>query len=263
MGNTASVKSNLKFKIIDNKSDTERLLQDAENVDFYLAECHDDRSNSYARRSLTYAPNRMSHTDLQSAQLQLDQLLYQIPKRLLDDIGTVNIIQLMPTADGGMPHTRPGNIICYPDISRIASVTTLIHELWHIHQRNYQDLWTTIFNKLGWSEWDGRLPMSLDKHRRYNPDTIDAPLWIFQKRWVPIPIFKHITLPVISDVDIWYYDIKEEYHVKDIPEKLNTYFPGVSPSAYEHPRELTAYMLSEPDRYKSSPAFIDLLKLLS
>ena len=98
MGNTTSVKSNLKFKIIDHKPDAERLLQDAEKVDFYLAECHDDRSNSYARRTLTYVPNRTTHAEVLLAYSQLDTLVHQLPKRLLDDIDTVHIIQLMLTA---------------------------------------------------------------------------------------------------------------------------------------------------------------------
>jgi len=32
--------------------------------------------------------------------------------------------------------------------------------------------------------------------------------------------------------------------------------------AFEHPREITAYMLAEPDKFRHSPAFKDLIKAM-
>jgi hypothetical protein len=182
------------------------------------------------------------------------------PIRLLNDLKHIKIVQLMPSADGGMPHTRPGNIICYPDISQLFSQTTLIHELWHIHQRNYKDLWFKTFKRLGWTMWEGKLPENLEKSRRYNPDTIDAPFWIFNEEWVPIPIFKDISRPNVADVEIWFYNVQKQYHIKRVPDEILSYFPGLPPSAYEHPREITAYLLSEPDKYKNSQGFKHLIE---
>jgi hypothetical protein len=161
-----------------------------------------------------------------------------------------------------MPHTRPTNLVCLPHLSQLESISTLIHELWHIHQRTFQERWAVIFRQLRWTPWNGSLPPSLEKGRRYNPDTIDQPLWVFQQTWVSFPIFRDLSKPVVSEVDIWFYHIHDQYHVKHVPFELETYFPSMPPSAYEHPRELTAYLLADADSYRHSPALTDLLQMI-
>lgn len=261
MGNSnSSIKQNLQFELISNKSDAQQLLNDAESKDFYLEECHDNKSNSISRRNLTYSANQISLRDTTYAKSYLEGSYTFIPIRLLNELKKVNIIQLMPTADGGMPHTRPDNIICYPDISQLFSRTTLIHELWHLHQRQFQKLWLEVFKSLGWTIWNGQLPEKLESMRRYNPDTLDYPLWIFNNTWVPVPIFKDISKPNVAQVEIWYYNPEKDYHVKQIPNEISSYFQDLPASAYEHPRELTAYMLSEPEKYSSMPSFKKLIQ---
>lgn len=259
MGNTIT-KSNLSFNLILNKTEAQEILNNAEKQDFYLEECIDDKSNSLARKNLTYFANSVPFKEINNALNFLSNIKEFIPIRLLNDLTEIKIIQLMPTADGGMPHTRPGNIICYPDITLLFSNTTLIHELWHIHQRNYKSLWNKVFNNMKWKLWNGNIPNELEQFRRYNPDTIDCPFWIFKDEWIPIPIFKNISKPNVSDVEIWFYNIKKNYHIKRIPEEILNYYPGLPATGYEHPREITAYMLSEPDRYRDSPGFKDLIE---
>jgi hypothetical protein len=260
MGISISTTHNLKFNIVSDKRAAQVLLDNAEREDFYLEECHDDRANSLARRTLTYSPNMISLRDNNYAIAYAESATATVPLRLLNDLGKVNIIQLMPSADGGMPHTRPGSIICYPDISQFFSQTTLIHELWHIHQREFKDVWFKAFKRLGWVMWDGKLPENLEKARRYNPDTIDCPFWIFNDVWVPVPIFKDISRPNVADVEIWFYNPVKQYHVTRVPDEVSSYFPNLPPSAYEHPREITAYMLSEPNKYSSSMGFKHLIE---
>ena len=260
MGNNYSVPQNLTFYVCVDKNEAQKLLDDAERHDFYVEECHDDKANSLARKNLTYRANTMGLRDANYATTYLDGTNDHLPIRLLNDLNKVTIIQLMPTADGGMPHTRPTDIICFPDISQLFSKTTLIHELWHIHQRNYKDVWFKTFKRLGWTMWAGQIPENLDKARRYNPDTLDCPFWIFNDEWIPLPIFRDISKPNVSDVEIWFYNPHKQYHVKRVPEEILSYFPGLPPSAYEHPREITAYMLSEPDKYKNSQGFKHLIE---
>lgn len=260
MGNDIS--TNLSFKLISDKRAAQDVLNEAEAEDFYLEECHDDKLNSLARRNLTYIANSIPLRENTYANSFLESTQNYLPIRLLNDLKEIKIIQLMPSADGGMPHTRPNSIICYPDISQLFSKTTLIHELWHIHQRIYKDLWFKSFKRIGWTMWEGKLPDELEKARRYNPDTLDCPYWVFDDEWIPIPIFRNISKPTVADVEIWFYNIKKNFHIKRVPESILAYFPGLSPNAYEHPREITAYMLSEPEKYKQSQGFKHLLESL-
>jgi hypothetical protein len=260
MGNSSSKTLNLSFDLVTNKSESENRLTEAEKEDFYLEECFDHPSNAKAREKLSYRPNSFTVHDQQGASIYLESAKENLPKRLLMDLKTVYIIQLMPTADDGMPHTRPNNIICFPDISQLYSITTLKHELWHVHQRNYQDLWLSVFQSIGWKPWKGSLPERLEQNRRLNPDTIDHPNWVFHDTWVPIPIFRNITHPKVSDVDICFYHVFEKYHTKKLPPELSFYFSGLPSIAFEHPREITAYMLAEPDKYGHSKGFTDLLE---
>jgi hypothetical protein len=251
MGNNLS-NYKLHFNIISDKKYAQNVLDNAEHIDFYLEECHEDKANSLARRNLTYSANTISLRDMNYTRAYTENILSSLPIRLTQELEEINIIQLMPTADGGMPHTRPGNIICYPDITQFFSKTTLIHELWHVHQREYKEVWSKAFKRLGWNLWNGRLPEHLEMARRYNPDTIDCPFWSFNDEWVPVPVFKDITRPNVADVEIWFYNIIKQYHITRVPNEIATYFPNLPPSAYEHPREITAYMLSEPEKYVAS-----------
>jgi hypothetical protein len=259
MGNSPSISRKLRFSLITDKKDAQLYLNKAETFDYYLAECHDDKLNSIARKNLTYTSNTICIKDMNYANAFLDGVISDIPIKLLNELNTVNIVQLMPSADGGMPHTRPGSVICYPDISQLFSIKTLIHELWHIHQRENKQYWLEIFKRIGWSIWDGKLPEQLENARRYNPDTIDSPFWIFDNKWIPVPIFKDISRPNVSDVEVWFYNPEENYHIKRLPDEIMLYFPNLPSAAYEHPRELVAYMLSEPDKYKNSYGFQHLL----
>ena len=135
MGSTASQPTSLHFTLISNKRAADTLLREAERKDRYLEECHDDRSNGLARKQMTYAANSISPHEAEQYRVILHNLLPQIPMRLRADLQDIQIISLMPTADGGMPHTRPPNLICFPNLSQVSSLSTMIHELWHVHQR--------------------------------------------------------------------------------------------------------------------------------
>jgi hypothetical protein len=260
MGNSISIPHNLDFYICADKYEAQQLLDNAERLDFYIEECQDDTINSLARKDKTYRANSIPLRDLNYAKAFLDGTTEYLPNRLLNDLKSITIIQLMPSADGGMPHTRPNDIICYPDILQLFSKITLIHELWHIHQRNYKDMWVKIFKRLGWTMWSGEIPEILEKSRRYNPDTLDCPFWIFNDNWIPLPIFRNISQPNVADIEIWFYNPHKQYHIKRIPEEISSYFPGLPLTAYEHPREITAYLLSEPELYKDSTGLKHLLE---
>jgi hypothetical protein len=265
MGNNLS--NNLYFKIRPNMSPTFYLLN-SEAIDNYFSTCNLSIKNVKARNgNIIYTGNKLSPVEYNYIETFIESIYSSLPKRLINDLGNVRIIEIDNIFEGGMPHTRPGDnnnidgIICFPNISQLYSLTTLIHELWHIHQRKYKDLWNNVFIKCGWKKWDNNLPKDLEELRRYNPDTIDSPLWIFQDKWVPIPIFRDISNPTIGDVDIWFYNPDKRIRTRNIPLDLLSYYSESLPSvAFEHPRELSAYLLSEPTKYNNVIAFKDLIK---
>jgi hypothetical protein len=247
------------FHFIDNKQDAQMMLEVAERIDRYQTECQEDKMNALARRNCNYTPQYISTYDRSLYEKVIQNAIPYLPKRLQTELKDINIISLMSSADGGMPHTRPYSIICFPNLSQLTSFTTLVHELWHIHQRVYPEFWNNVFDKLGWSQWYGELPDSMEFYRRYNPDTIDIPLWQY-KKWVPLPIFHDRTHPSISNVDMLFYHTEKKLHVKEIPSEFSGW--DVPSSAFEHPRELTAYMLSDPKRYVYSTVFQELIQLV-
>jgi hypothetical protein len=111
-----------------------------------------------------------------------------------------------------------------------------------------------------WKEWSGHLPTLLERGRRYNPDTVDTPLWVFQDTWVPVPMFDHLTQPRIKDTTVWFYNVKDGYHIKHVPAELHHLAPDLPAPAWEHPREMAAYLLADPTTHQHSVLFQQLLQ---
>jgi hypothetical protein len=262
MGNRVSSVSPfpLTLTLINNKDHAHYFMEYAEGIDFYVDTCNIDPINKRARYHLSYDITTIPEKEAVVYRAYLKEVIPRIPKRLRMDLKDVFIIPMMPTADGGMPHTRPRATICFPHMAHAQQVSTLIHELWHIHQRQFKHVWKDVFKQLGWTEWEGQLPTFLEKNRRLNPDTIDSPLWVFEQTWIPVPVFHDITRPEMKEVDIWFYNIVENYHLKQVPASIKAYFKNLPQSAYEHPRELAAYLLADHKQYQECPAFKDLIK---
>ena len=258
MGQTTS--RNLQFHIISDKTEAQRLLDGAENKDFYLEECRDDDMNNRARSYGSYVARGMTIQEHKFFEVVTENAKDKLPKRLQHELSSVHLIQLEPTAEGGMPHTRPDTVICYPDITSTFSITTLIHELWHVHQRQNDQWWSSVFSHLGWKPWTEGIPQRLEACRRFNPDTIDSPLWCYQQTWVPIPIFRDIAKPIVGRADIWFYHVTLKYHVKSPPKEMEAMYHSLPLSAYEHPREMVAYLLSDPITYSECPALGPLIE---
>jgi hypothetical protein len=272
MGLQQSLMPSIDFRIVSEQDKARELLDQAEQKDFYVEECRDDHANALARRGLVYQARAMTPEEVSLFHVVVENAKEVIPLRLRTELREpVWLVALDSSAEGGMPHTRPDHVICYPDIYRTFSVSTLLHELWHIHQRQYAGWWLEVFRSWGWEMWESGavngvgngLPLTLENHRRFNPDTLDAPLWCFQRTWLPIPIFRDVVSPRVGEVDIWFYHVTLRYHVKRVPREMTEVYPPSLPSsAYEHPRELAAYLLSEPDRYRDSPALQQLMDIV-
>ena len=199
------------------------LLRRAETHDGYMAACAQSHINSLARRRCTYAPWP------QQAQT------HQPP-------GT-QIVIMDPSAEGGMPHTRPPNIICIPAYYPESKLKeTLAHELIHIDQRKNPARWEQRAENEGWKKVDdSAIPKDLRDRCRLNPDTFLSRFWAWEGRYVPLPIYKREDKPDLRDIAIRWYDLKEEIVQIVIPPSFTRKYGIKDTSAMEHPYELWAY----------------------
>ena len=267
MGLQQSMIPSITFRILTDATEAQQALEEAERKDFYLEECREDPSNARAREGCRYQARNISSEEEAFFRVVVDHARDFLPLRLRTELTEpILLVALDPSAEGGMPHTRPKNVICYPDIYTTYTVGTLLHELWHIHQRQYVGWWLEVFRSMDWEPVSMVspsfvLPLPLESHRRFNPDTVDSPLWCFQRTWVPVPVFRDVARPKVGEVDIWFYHLSLRYHVKRLPRELSEQYPPSLPaSAYEHPREIAAYLLSEPNAYGACPGFTRLLE---
>jgi hypothetical protein len=239
-------------------------LQYAESKDAYITQCLDSRANYIARTNTVYKPAILSDSDFTAYDQLLTEFVRHIPARLKKELDYASIAIIMPSADNGFPHTRPDKIICFPQSASMPLLQTFIHELWHLHQRRYPDLWNKLYTQSwGFSKWNGYLPDELGANIRLNPDTIQYGLFCWRKEWVPLPIFLSPTNPQMNESAIWFFNIQTRRWKHSPPEAWSDYFGSshIPPSANEHPNELSAYMLSQITHdTRGPPAFVDLVK---
>lgn len=247
--------------IVPTFSNAISLLHMAETFDRYIQACTTSSLNMVSRRKYRYYPSSDYEKDMDFIENRLNTMVKSINPHLRKLIRNqpVIVIPMEETAENGMPHTRFTNIICIP-YSRLKSshrlFETFEHELWHIHQKRNPLQWNTFFTqRWNFKQWNGPLPLKLQDKVRMNPDTLDNTTWVWNNEWVAIPLFTNITFPTLSDVDVWFYNINTKRIQKDIPTAMKLFFSNkLHKISYEHPREISAYLLSEGSKINSSPA---------
>jgi hypothetical protein len=174
------------------------LLDDAERYDHYRARCFQSVANADARKNQVYEPSFVS------ADIAAFMNEYAESTPLLQD---ARIVVLHPSADGGFPHTRPGNIVCMPASACSKTLEcreTLLHEAIHLHQRAHLNAWIEHCRAQGWEPVSSEeIPPSLLKNTRINPDTISIPFWAWKGTHIPLPLFSGDKL---SAVDIRWFN---------------------------------------------------------
>jgi hypothetical protein len=234
-------------------ADARQALFEAEQKDQYRLKCQTDRLNAVARAGQAYVAAKQSETE----RVRCEEHIRGLPlPSAFERLGSIRVVYLMPSADGGMPHTRPSNVICLPMSPSLVSAETMQHELWHIHQRTFPDRWRRFLRE----RWDfvpynGGLPEKFNGMLRHNPDTLEQPLWLWRGEWVPVCLFTNPTTPTLSDTAVWFYNTKRGSYVTAVPAEMHHFFgDGLPPVAYEHPYELAAYLLAS-GRTPTSPGY--------
>jgi hypothetical protein len=199
-------------------------LQLAEHLDSFFYKVNENPINRKAREHLSYLPVN-NYTEKW--------------------LGNTEIVTMNPTAEAGMPHTRPPNVICMPHyFPESKRDETLAHEYVHIHQRRNVDTWNRYFQKDGWSRIDPlELPERLVSRCRMNPDTIDQPFWRWKDRFVPLPLYEREDKPQLRQVVVHWYDMESGVRQPEAPRSFLELY-GSAPQS-EHPREVTAVEIAK------------------
>jgi len=207
-----------------------KALYKAEAIDGYRQAIELSSANRMARKTLKYVP-------------AVHIVKKQIPPTTAP-WPSGQIVWMDSDCDNNLPHTRPPNLICLSKDINPASIDSIVlHERVHVSQRLHSSEWAKIFRDY-WSmtQWDGVIPADILLRRRLNPDIIIAPMFIWKKDWVPFAMFKSLTMPDLTDVDIvWWQQSTRTLH-RQAPPEWEDFFGPVH-SGHEHPFELSAYLI--------------------
>jgi hypothetical protein len=172
-----------------------------------------------------------------------------------------SVIERIPTEDGwieivdeackeGLPHTTDANTIRMTrekyDGKGITSL--LVHERVHLDQKRRPEAWQEFYKQV-WDyeiRQDSPIPEKYTKHLRPNPDTAAAPWAIWRQRYVFFPYTETGELKS-APVRIW--DMLENTFVA-VPEQWKARFCDADgcPYQYEHPHEISAELLTKPNK---------------
>ncbi len=229
-------------------------LEAAEAQDNYRWKCTTCAANAAARRLMDYSP-RAPEADFQYKMMVAGEAMPSWLKRGMP--ARLHVATLANSADGGMPHTRPG-LICFPQYFKLdgsMGQTTFTHECIHVHQREHAAAWNQLYADVwGLEPFSGEIPADLDGRRRFNPDTLWAGLYIWRRRWVPIPVYSRPDAPALGAIKVVWYNAESGEWQSYAPPEFEAEFGQLTASEQEHPHELAAYWLSSPAVGPVSPA---------
>lgn len=212
-----------------------------------------ERVDQYRRMVELSSPNRMSRSTLKYTP-SVKTVKREIPVAS-PPWPNGQVVWLQPESDNGLPHTRPPNLICLSTkISPSSIDSILLHERVHVSQRLHPSEWVKIFTKWSMTQWDGTIPGDVTLRQRLNPDIILVPHFIWKNTWVPLAIFKSLTMPDIQDVDVVWWNVESRTLHRQAPPGWEDFFGKVH-NGHEHPYELSAYLVQNGDASDSVKAY--------
>ena len=160
----------------------------------------------------------------------------------------------------GLPHTRENNIISLPinymNIDSHRKSKTLTHEYVHLDQKQNYGLWKKFYER----EWfytlsdvpPPNMPRNLILRYRLNPDTFIEKWACFNKKWWSVPIYTN-NYSLNNAKILWFYDNNNDNNIYENPpqEWIDFFGPVESIGQIEHPNEISAVYLTNPDKYDS------------
>ena len=209
-------------------------LQRAEIIDNYRERVNENELNRIARSGQVY----------QTWKEPKEKEIKDLANRF-EIVRGCELVFLHPSADAGFPHTRPRNIICMPSgFDGVNVAETILHEGFHIHQRNFPSLWKSYSIRQGW--WPilpSEIPVRWRERCRINPDTMSHPFWTWQDNYVPLPLFTNEASPRLSECEIRWFDLRNGVLYKDAPRSFSERYGNIAQP--EHPYEVGAIEFSK------------------
>jgi len=220
----------------------EDCLAAAEKIDGYRGACRQNRLNWSVRDGQGYELSSIS----ERATTFLSDGVATLPLLAGMEIAILNL-----EADGGLPHTRPPNLICLPTslckeepVSKQFRIT-LIHEAIHISQRQDPNLWEKFCRREGWTlVAPEKIPEEIVERCRINPDTISCPFWAWDQHHVPLPLFHPSVPSSLSSTKIQWLDLRTGALLHNFPKSFGRKY-GRNFGQPEHPYEIYAEIFSE------------------
>lgn len=214
-------------------------LNEAEEQDGYLLAIQRSSVNRRARSSDDYRPFSDKFLNVEHTDSQFPQGV---------------IVEMMPSADSGFPHTRGKNIICIPAYYPKEKLPSLlIHERIHLDQKARRQAYDQFYkDKWSFKENVYPIPEDIQKLIRINPDTMNSPIYIWRDTWIPLCLFQREDRPSIRECSYCWYNPKGGVLLKSMPPAWRDFFGDVGQS--EHPNELSACYGGHYDNYKNVKA---------
>lgn len=226
-------------------------LELAEHIDGYRAACTLSYLNGKSRQYQNY----VAATDISITKLPTVNPTHKLGQ----------IIWMDPTADGGLPHTRPPYYICLPtNLPQSTIENTIKHEEYHLMQRLDADFWDAALRDT-WNfirlDQPPTLPEDIKKRVRINPDTFRAPQFAWANEWVAYALFDSVSAPSLQKVVIgWWHLPTANMFYAPPPGWIDFFGKSLPQAAYEHPYEISAYLLSSDIRSPAKDALENYMK---
>lgn len=246
MGNTLSdtisdVKRAVGIEVLSLDNAYEQLAINETN-DRYLKYCTESEPNAIALSKVFMKPTDPETKE--QATTMSNAALEKVPSTLMPS-ATIKI----GFFEQGLPHTRPPNTIWFPEVALRSSTRkfneTFLHECIHLHQREHEDQWNRFYLEAwNFAPWTGKLPKSIEKNRRLNPDTIRVPFYIWRDEYIPVAVYSKPSDADLREVRLMFVK-KDGSAASTTPPGWIEFFGTQEPSVCEHPHEMSAYFLSD------------------
>ncbi len=184
-----------------------------------------------------------------------------LKKILRPDLGAGIVIHVVPNSCfNGLPHTLDEKTIVIPeylyekggkDLDKV-----LDHELIHIMQRRDPIGWKHLYGTYKWKIYEKRnfinannVPDSLYEKIRYNPDISNNKYAVWNDRYLFLSCYKDINNPIVNQSEMIIYDLMDKKILNDFPPD---YYDWMKTNQADHPHEIFAEYLSDPNNLKNS-----------